>query len=137
MEPTILLRDIVGAARGCILPMAHAVDITAELLFNQHVALDDLKLCEICALVAQRLENPPKPNSLAKYIERWANRCWYRIRKDKRVVELIGREIADIDGPCMILVYLATYAHFDKPYFIVLHECPRAFTGQPFHDPVR
>ena len=131
MNSISLIRSILGAARGSILPLAYAVNVAAERMFIDHVVEDDLKLCEdVCRAAGKRLPGQPSAKAVTRQVERTANRCWDKLVKEGKVKEYIGEQISDIDGPRMMVIYLATLAYFDKTYFEMVAECPEVFMGQ-------
>ena len=57
-----VVRSILGPARGSILPLAYAMDITAKRIFIDRISEDDLKLCDdVCYEVAKQLNSPIAP----------------------------------------------------------------------------
>lgn len=131
MNSISLIRSILGPVRGSSLPLAYAVDITAQRMFQEHIAEDDLKLCgDICHAVSKRLQGRPDPKSVARSVARGANRCWEKLVQDGLAERYIGKAVSGIDSPRMMVIYLATFAQFDKPYFEVVMEHPEVFMGQ-------
>ncbi len=131
MNSISLIRTILGAARGNILPLAYVVDITAQRIFIQHIAEDDVKICsDVCVTAAKHLPGKPQGKAVMRQAARLANRCWDKMLKEGWVKEYIGKEISEIDGPRMMIIYLATFAYFDKPYFQMVDECAELFMGQ-------
>ena len=65
MNSISLIRTILGAARGNILPLAYVVDITAQRIFIQHIAEDDVKLCsDVCVTAAKHLPGSRRAKQL-------------------------------------------------------------------------
>ena len=75
MNSISLIYSILGATTHCVLPLAYALDEIAERMFEQHIALDDIKMCEICLCVSERLYYKIKPRSVDSEIRRMANEC--------------------------------------------------------------
>lgn len=134
MNSTSLIRSILGSARGSIQPLVYAVNITAERIFEDRVAEDELKLCDdVCTQVAGILSSettPKKAKSIVRSVERWANKCWDGMIADDLTMTYIGKSIKKRDDPRKMVIYLATYAYFDKPYYQMVVEQPEMFTGQ-------
>ena len=131
MNSISLIRTILGAARGNILPLAYVVDITAQRIFIQHIAEDDVKLCsDVCVTAAKHLPGKPQGKAVMRQAARLANRCWDKLLNEGWVKEYIGKETSEIDGPRMMIIYLATLAYFDKPYFQMVDEYAEIFMGQ-------
>lgn len=126
-----LLRSIFGPTRGSILPLAYAIDITAERIFIDRISEEELKLCEdVCFEVSRRLRSPLSPKSALRAVERWANRCWDEIEASGQVEKYLGKQIGHVESPRKMVIYLATYMYFEKPYFQMIVETPEMFTGQ-------
>lgn len=59
-----ILREILGPVRSNILPLALAVDITGNLLFEQHFSMEDIKVTKhIYPDVAKLLGKKPDATS--------------------------------------------------------------------------
>ena len=82
METISLIYSILGAPRGCVLPFAYAVDLTADCLFKQHMSMEKFKLSDVCRQVAERLPYQLNPRSVESEVGRWANRCLKKIVKE-------------------------------------------------------
>ena len=71
MNSISLIRTILGAARGNILPLAYVVDITAQRIFIQHIAEDDVKLCsDVCVTAAKHLPGKPQGKAVMRQAAR-------------------------------------------------------------------
>ncbi len=130
METISLIYSILGAPRGCVLPFAYAVDLTADCLFKQHMSMEKFKLSDVCRQVAERLPYQLNPRSVESEVGRWANRCLKKIVKEGWTEEYLGKQLSDLGGPRMIVIYLATFAHFEKPFYEMIIQHPEVFIGQ-------
>ncbi len=128
-NPEILIRSILGPARGDIRPLAYAVDLTANRLFIQHMVMDDLQLIKDIYYETARIIRQ-EPKSTTRRVERLANRCRDKIVAEDWVLQYTGKPVSDIDSPRTMILYLAVYAYFGRPYYDVLAERPDLFTGQ-------
>lgn len=126
-----LVRSILGPAKCAILPLAYAMDITAERIFIDHISEEDLKLCDdVCCEVAKRINRSIMPKSVIRSVERCANRCWNELVESGRTQEYLGKPMERIENPRKMVIYLATLMYFEKPYFQVIDEHPEMFTGR-------
>lgn len=126
-----LVRSILGPTRCSILPLAYAMDITAERIFIDHVSEKHLKLCDdVCYEVAKRLNSFITPKSVTRSVERCTNRCWNELVKSGRTQEYIGKVMDRIENPRSMVIYLATLMYFEKPYFQMIAEHPEIFAGR-------
>lgn len=69
-ESERLLRSILGPTRSDIRPLAFAIAVAEELLFNQGLAMDDVQITkQIYPMVARQFEKPtmPRQNALRDY----------------------------------------------------------------------
>ena len=130
MNSISLMFDILGATRHNVLPMAYALDAIAERMFEQHIAMDDIKMCEICLCVSERLYYKIKPRSVDSEIRRMANDCSDKIVKEGWTEEYFGKQLSDPGTPHEIIIALATLAYFDKPFYQMVQEHGEYFTGQ-------
>ena len=130
MDSVSLVLGIMGTPKGCVLPMAYALDVIGELMFEQHIAMEDCKMCEVCRQVSERLPYKLKPDSVNSEVRRWANSCSDTIKKEGWTVEYFGKQISDHGRPRHIMLCLATLAYFDKPFYQMVQEHGEYFTGQ-------
>ena len=130
MNSISLIFDILGAPRGCVLPLAYALDEIAERMFRQHIAMEDIKMCEVCRSVSERLYYNIKPSSVDSEVRRWAKRCSNRIMLEGWTEKYFGKQVSNPGDPRDIIIFLATYAYFDKPYYQMIREHKEYFTGQ-------
>lgn len=71
----IFLRNIFGTTRPNIRPLVLALNITNDLLFEQHISMSDIKATKhIYPDVARLLHK--KPETVYKSVIRLAHRCW-------------------------------------------------------------
>lgn len=76
----IFLRNIFGTTRPNIRPLVLALNITNDLLFEQHISMSDIKATKhIYPDVARLLHK--KPETVYKSVIRLAHRChlWNKI----------------------------------------------------------
>ena len=130
MNSISLIYSILGATTHCVLPLAYALDEIAERMFEQHIAMDDIKMCEICLCVSERLYYKIKPRSVDSEIRRMANDCSDKIVKEGWTEEYFGKQLSDPGTPHEIIIALATLAYFDKPFYQMVQEHGEYFTGQ-------
>lgn len=118
-----LVRSILGSARPDIRPLACAVDVVRELLFDKGVPMDDILVTkDVYPVVAKRLSK--EPGAVTRRIERLANLCWDAISTKELTKKYIGRHLSDIHAPRDIIIYLAFYQQFGRPFFDVIAEQP-------------
>ena len=68
-------RNIFGTTRPNIRPLVLALNITNDLLFEQHISMSDIKATKhIYPDVARLLHK--KPETVYKSVIRLAHRCW-------------------------------------------------------------
>lgn len=114
-----LIRSILGPIRPDVRPLAEAVDLVRKLLFTDGIPMDDIHVTKmVYPPVAKRLHM--KPSSLARRIERLANRCWDTMRERDLSEQYIGEGIRDIQAPSDLLFYLAFYIQFGKPFYQIV-----------------
>ena len=74
-ESERLLRSILGPTRSDIRPLAFAIAVAEELLFNQGLAMDDVQITkQIYPMVARQFRKTD--NAAAKCVERLSRLCW-------------------------------------------------------------
>lgn len=91
----IFLRNIFGTTRPNIRPLVLALNITNDLLFEQHISMSDIKATKhIYPDVARLLHK--KPETVYKSVIRLAHRCWdalaVYIQSDIPFFEFIERD---------------------------------------------
>lgn len=91
----IFLRNIFGTTRPNIRPLVLALNITNDLLFEQHISMSDIKATKhIYPDVARLLHK--KPETVYKSVIRLAHRCWDALveqdgEKSSQVQHSIGK----------------------------------------------
>ena len=93
----IFLRNIFGTTRPNIRPLVLALNITNDLLFEQHISMSDIKATKhIYPDVARLLHK--KPETVYKSVIRlahrcWAHRCWDALVEQDLVLPYLGRSM--------------------------------------------
>jgi len=122
-ESEALIRAVVGAVRHNIRPLACAVDVVHKLLFVEKIPMDDLYVTKnVYRKVAKLLSK--KPAAVERSIERLANLCWDEMVANNSVSKYIGKHLTYIHAPRDMLIYLAFYLEFKRPFFDILEEQP-------------
>lgn len=124
-----VIRSILGAVGMNVRPLSCAVDVAIDLLFVQHISMDDIYVTvaiypEVAKLVKDRHGKIPTAKTLSKRIERLANLCWDTLVTRDLVLEYIGAPLKDIRAPRDIIFYLAFYVYLDTPFFIAIQNQP-------------
>ena len=126
----IILREILGPVRSNILPLALAVDITGNLLFEQHFSMEDIKVTKhIYPDVAKMLGNKPVATSIS--IERLTHLCWDSLVEQELTAAYLGRPVKQSPTPQNLLTYLAVYSYFKVPFFVVIEQYPQFLFQTP------
>ena len=113
----LLLRSILGPV------LAYAVDIAGELLFVRRIPMDDIRVTkDVYPWVAQQINRTP--GAVSRRVERLANLCWDTLVERNLVLDYIGASIRDIKAPRDLILYLAFYIQFGKPFFEVVAQEP-------------
>lgn len=120
-----VIRSILGAVGMDIRPLACAVDIAADLMFVQGIAMDDIHVTddiypEVAKLVKNRYGRTPSTQAVTRQIERLGNKCWDALVSRDLVRNYLGKPLNDIRAPRDIIIYLAYYVHLDTPFFIAI-----------------
>lgn len=123
-----VIRSILGAVRADIRPLACAVDIAADLMFTQHICMDDIRIGQVYQEAAGRIPNrkgkPSSPGAVSRRIQRLANQCWDALVARDLVREYLGSSLQDIRSPRDVILYLAFYVRLDTPFFIAIRQQP-------------
>lgn len=131
LDSVSLVNTIFGKTRGSVLPFAYAIDVTAKRIFVDRIPEEELKLCDdVCVEVWKRLAGPLVLDSVTRSVERWGKRCWEKLSASGQIEKYIGKPINRVESPRVVLIYLATYMYFEKPYFQVILEQPEMFMGR-------
>lgn len=94
----------------------------ADLLFRQKIPMDDIYVgSDVYPVVAKR--SGKSLTAATRQIERTANLCLDALHSPL-AKQYIGRTISARPTPRMLIIYLAFYVHFDKPFFEVIQEHP-------------
>ena len=118
-----LIRSILGPIRSDIRPLSYAVEIAEELLFEQKIPMDDIRVTErIYPAVAGQIAR--STGTVARRVERLANLCWDALVERELVEQYIGEPIKKIRAPRDMIFYLANFIHFGKPFYAVIAAQP-------------
>ena len=113
-----LLRLIVGQNDTNLRPLAYAIAHTADLLFAQGLYADELCVTKhVYPTVARQLHKTR--GAVARAVQRGANLCWDRMTDGQKLV-YIGRKLDDITSLKELIIYLAYYVYYGKPYFEIM-----------------
>ena len=117
-----IIRAILGPTRRDIRPLAYSVDLMAELLFDQKISMDEIRVTKyIYPCTAKRFRK--KPDTAARCVERLANDCWDEGDRDY-LAQIIGRRLQDIREPRDMLFYLAFYSRLGIPFYEAIGQQP-------------
>lgn len=96
-------------------PFVSAIDLTAQLLFEEGRAVEDILVTkDVYPTVAKRL--CMKHAAASRQILRTANRCWEKL-SDEQKEKYIGRALPILDAPRDLLFYFAVYLYSGKTFF--------------------
>ena len=123
------IRSVLGAVRADIRPLAYAVDIAIDLMFEQRIPMDDIRVMddiypEVAKLVKNRQGKNPTAKTVSKRIERLANLYWDTLVDRNLIWRYIGEPIRDSQAPRDIIFYLAFYVHLGTPFFLATQKQP-------------
>lgn len=91
----IFLRNIFGTTRPNIRPLVLALNITNDLLFEQHISMSDIKATKhIYPDVARLLHK--KPETVYKSVIRLAHRCWDALVEQDLVLDVLTKREREI-----------------------------------------
>ena len=125
----ILLRTIPGPVRPSIRPLALAVDIAGDLLFSQHISMDDIQAKSIYQDVALRL--PCTLGAASRRVERLSHLCWDALESQHLVSFYLGRGVIRPPEPRSLIIYLAVYARLELPFSTVIEQNPHFLFQSP------
>lgn len=98
----IFLRNIFGTTRPNIRPLVLALNITNDLLFEQHISMSDIKATKhIYPDVARLLHK--KPETVYKSVIRLAHRCWDALVEQDLVLSYLGRSMKQEPDPSVFI----------------------------------
>lgn len=126
----ILLRGILGPIRSSIRPLVLAVNITEELLFQQHFSMDDILVTKHVYSRAAEVMGK-KVDAVSKSVERLAHLCWNAMVEQELVACYLGRELRHFPTPRDFLIYLAVYSYLHIPFFTAIEQYPRFLFQSP------
>ena len=107
----IFLRNIFGTTRPNIRPLVLALNITNDLLFEQHISMSDIKATKhIYPDVARLLHK--KPETVYKSVIRLAHRCWDALVEQDLVLSYLGRSMKQEPDPSVFITYLVSFMDF-------------------------
>lgn len=125
----IFLRNIFGTTRPNIRPLVLALNITNDLLFEQHISMSDIKATKhIYPDVARLLHK--KPETVYKSVIRLAHRCWDALVEQDLVLSYLGRSMKQEPDPSVFITYLAVYIQSDIPFFEFIERDPVVFFSE-------
>ena len=117
-----IIRTIIGAEKANTHAIALSVEVMADLLFRQKIPMDDIYVgSDVYPVVAKR--SGKSLTAVTRQIERTANLCLDALHSPL-AKQYIGRTTSARPTPRMLIIYLAFYVHFDKPFFEVIQEHP-------------
>lgn len=106
-----------------IRPLVLALNITNDLLFEQHISMSDIKATKhIYPDVARLLHK--KPETVYKSVIRLAHRCWDALVEQDLVLSYLGRSMKQEPDPSVFITYLAVYIQSDIPFFEFIERDP-------------
>ena len=101
----VILRRILGPIRSNIRPLVLAVDITRSLLFQLHIAMDDIKVTKhVYPGVAKLLGQ--SQSAVTKSVERLTRICWDSMEEQELTEFYIGRQLRQMPAPRSISAWL-------------------------------
>ena len=120
LKSNLLIHSIVPFVRSDLRALSESVAVTANILFVEGLPLDELKITKhVFPAVAKTLDK--KVSAVCRAAERLANEVWEHMDDDMQKT-IIGRVVPDIRSTSDLIVYLAYYVYWDKPYFEVIKE---------------
>ena len=123
LNPESMLHLILGSVRSDIRSLAYAIEIAENLLFSQHLDMDDIKVTEhIYSRVADRLEK--QTATVAKAIERLTPLCWDALVLNNLLPTYIGDTSMQMPPPRTLIIYFAVYVHFKMPFSLAVELYP-------------
>ena len=117
----IIIYSILGPSRADISPLAYAIAITADRLYIQKIPLNIFTIYNDVYYKTAKLLNQDHP-STARSVARIANRITKAITTQEETEKYFGEVIYEPIAPRMLIIYLAAYVYFDKPYYQVLKD---------------
>ena len=122
-KPELLLYSILGPIRSDVRPLACAIEITEQLLFVQHLPMENIKaMAHIYSRVAERLQK--QTATVAKAIERLTPLCWDALVLNNLLPTYIGDTSMQMPPPRTLIIYFAVYVHFKMPFSLAVELYP-------------
>lgn len=125
---SVIVRSLIGPGHGRIRVLVACVDVTARLLFEQGIPMDDISdMKDVYAQVAKSLGKTT--NAVSRNAERMANLCW-EMSSPQRLEQMLDRSPKELPlspAPRTILIYLAVYSYLGSPYFEAIDDHPEVF----------
>ncbi len=114
------IQSVLGHGGKGYMPFVLAIDLTAQLLFEEGIAMQDILVTkDVYPVVAKCLRM--KHTSASRQILRIANRCWKKL-SDTQKEAYIGKVLPFLEGPRKLLIYFAVYLYSGKPFFAKAQE---------------
>lgn len=114
--------EIMGPTRRHIREFCASIDVTAQVLYVEHIPADEFRQAvHVYQRVADLTEK--RREAVSRSVERLAKFCWDDECKG-RLVKFIGREFTCAQSPRHTLIYLACYSHFRQPFFKMVEQHP-------------
>ena len=87
-------------------------------MFRQGIPEDEILVTKhVYPYVARRLNKTTL--AAARAVQRTANLCWSRMTDAQKLV-YIGRNLDDIASLTELIIYLAYYVYYGRPYYVVI-----------------
>lgn len=114
-----LINSILEAPSQDLYPLICAVQAVEELFpdLNNSKEMYTCTAKKIYERAAEKLQR--KPQSVARQVQRLANKCWDAMAKEKKL-NYIGKELEDIPKPIDIVIYLAYYIYYHRSYYEIM-----------------
>ena len=126
----LLLRTILGPIRPDIRPLAFVMDIASDLLFSQHLSMDDIHVTKNIYPDVVRLMCK-KPVAISRRVERLSQRCWDALLEQGLVLTYLGRDVKQQPDTRSLIVYLAVYACLGIPLPSAIEQNPHFLFQDP------
>ena len=131
----VIVRRILGPVRSDIRPLALAIDITGSLIFEQHIAAEDIQVTKLVYPPVAKLLRQ-RTAAVTKSIERLTRLCWDALAEQDLTAFYIGGPVKQVPTPREMLHYLAVYAKLDLPYYTAIDRYPSLLFQEPAKTPV-
>ncbi len=131
----VIVRRILGPVRSDIRPLALAIDITGSLIFEQHIAAEDIRVTKLVYPPVAKLLRL-RTAAVTKSIERLTRLCWDAMAEQDLTAFYIGQSVKQAPTPREMLHYLAVYSRLDLPYYTAIDRYPSLLFQEPAKTPV-